>query len=144
MLFRTLATLALTLSLAMAAPTGAVDRGTGDTLDDAQELVDNQNWTAALAVLKRVVAGSPDDPDALNLLAYVLRHSGDYRNAEGFYLKALGIDPQHLGANEYLGELYALSGALSKARERLAMVEAICGTDCEEYRELAAAIEAAE
>ena len=121
MLFRTLATLALTISLAMAAPTGAVDRGTGDTLDDAQELVDNQNWTAALAVLKRVVAGSPDDPDALNLLAYVLRHSGDY-----------------------LGELYALSGALSKARERLAMVEAICGTDCEEYRELAAAIEAAE
>ena len=141
MLIRTLA--ALLVTLALAAPIGAVDRGTGDTLDDAQELVDSQNWTAALPVLKRIVADQPDDPDALNLLAYVLRHTGDYRNAEGFYHKALGIDPQHLGANEYLGELYVLTGAPDQARERLAVIETICGNACEEYRELKAAIDAA-
>lgn len=140
MLTRTLVALLVTLTLA--GPAAAVDRGTGDSIADAQELVDNHNWTAALAVLKRIVADSPDDPDALNLLAYALRHTGDYRNAEGFYLKALAIDPLHLGANEYLGELYVMTGALDKARERLAVVETICGNSCAEYLELQAAIDA--
>lgn len=141
MLIRTLA--ALLVMLLLATPTEAVDNGTGDNLRDAQELVDIENWTAALPVLKRIVAGRPYDPDALNLLAYVLRHIGDYHNAEGFYLKALDIDPHHLGANEYLGELYVLTGALDKAKERLAMVETICGIECEEYLELKGAIDAA-
>nr|WP_295890772.1 tetratricopeptide repeat protein [uncultured Devosia sp.] len=141
MLTRTLAV--LLAILALAAPVAAVDTGTGDNLSDAQALIANENWTAALPVLKRIVADQPNDPDALNLLAYVLRHTGDYRNAEGFYLKALGIAPQHLGANEYLGELYVLTGALDKAKERLAVVESICGTTCEEYLELKAAIDAA-
>ena len=141
MLIRTLA--ALLVMLALAAPAAAVDRGTGDNLSDAQELVDSENWTAALAVLKRIVADQPEDPDALNLLAYTLRHTGDYRNAEGIYRKALGIDPQHLGANEYLGELYVLTGALDQAQERLAVIESICGIACEEYLELKAAIDIA-
>jgi len=97
-----------------------------------------------MPVLKRVVADAPDDPDALSLLAYVLRHTGDYRNAEGFYRKALGIDPQNLGANEYLGELYVLTGAPKKAGERLAVIEGFCGTGCEEYLELKAVIDAAD
>lgn len=141
MLIRTLAV--LLAILALAAPVAAVDTGTGDNLSDAQALIANENWTAALPVLKRIVADQPNDPDALNLLAYVLRHTGDHRNAEGFYLKALGIAPQHLGANEYLGELYVLTGALDKAKERLAVIESICGTTCEEYLELKAAIDAA-
>lgn len=141
MLIRTLA--ALLIMLALAVPAAAVDNGTGDNLGEARELVDNQDWTGALPVLKRIVAARPRDPDALNLLAYVLRHTGDYRNAEGFYLKALGLDPHHLGANEYLGELYVLTGAIDKAKERLAVVEAICGQACEEYLELKAAIDSA-
>ena len=141
MLIRALAV--LLFALILVGPAAAVDRGTGDNIADAQELVENENWTAALPVLKRIVADSPGDPDALNLLAYVLRHTGDYRNAEGFYRKALAINPQHLGANEYLGELYVLTGALDQAKERLAMVESICGQTCEEYLELKAAIDAA-
>jgi Flp pilus assembly protein TadD len=140
-LIRTLAH--LLVALVLVTPTLAVDNGTGDNLSDAQELVEAENWTAALPVLKRLVAGRPRDPDALNLLAYVLRHTGDYRNAEGFYLKALGLDPHHLGANEYLGELYVLTGAIDKAKERLAVVEAICGQACEEYLELKAVIDSA-
>jgi len=136
---RSLAT-ALILAIGLATPSWAVDRGTGDTLADAQELVANENWTAALAVLKRIVAASPEDPDALNLLAYTLRHTGDIRNAEGFYLKALAIAPEHIGAN--LGELYVETGALDKALERLAVLEAACSADCEEYLELKALIEA--
>ena len=138
---RSLAT-ALILVIGLTTPSWAVDRGTGDTLADAQELVANENWTAALAVLKRVVAASPEDPDALNLLAYTLRHTGDIRNAEGFYLKALAIEPEHIGANEYLGELYVGSGELDKALERLVVLEAACSADCEEYLELKALIEA--
>jgi len=91
---------------------------------------------------RRRVAASPEDPDALNLLAYTLRHTGDIRNAEGFYLKALAIEPEHIGANEYLGELYVGSGELDKALERLVVLEAACSADCEEYLELKALIEA--
>jgi Flp pilus assembly protein TadD len=141
MLIRTLA--ALLVALALGSPTMAVDNGVGENLGAARELVDSQDWTGALPVLKRIVAARPYDPDALNLLAYVLRHTGDYRNAEGFYLKALGLDPHHLGANEYLGELHVLTGAIDKAKDRLAVIEAICGQACEEYLELKAAIDSA-
>lgn len=133
--------IALGFALLLAtAPAGAVDTGAGGTLSDVRELIAAEDWTRALSIVKRIVAGEPDNPDALNLLAYTLRHTGELPRAEGFYLKALSIAPLHLGANEYLGELYVQTGALDKARERLAVLEAACSTDCEEYRALAAAI----
>ena len=55
-----------------------------------------------------------------------------------------GFDPRHLGANEYLGELYAETGKLDLAKERLAVLEAACGKSCEEREDLAKAIAAAE
>jgi len=72
-----------------------------------------------------------------------LRKSGDYRRAQGFYLKALKIKPMHRGANAYLGELYVETGQLAKARQRLEVLEAVCGTGYEEYRAHKQAIDAA-
>lgn len=136
--------LALILVLTLGTlPVSAVDTGTGDTLADVRELIDAENWTMALSIAKPIAAARPNDADALNLLAYILRQTGDFKNAEGFYLKALDISPRHLGANEYLGELYVETGRLDEALERLAMVEAICGRTCEEYLELKAAIDGA-
>jgi hypothetical protein len=49
--------------------------------------------------------------------------------------------PRHLGANEYLGELYVELGQFDKAKERLAVLRAACGEDCRQTKELEQAIQ---
>lgn len=113
------------------------------TLADARTHIKRQRYRQAVATLRQILAADPNNADALNLMGYSLRKSGDYKNAQGFYLKALKISPRHRDANEYLGELYVEIGQLAKARERLRALEAICGTGCEQYRELKQSIDRA-
>jgi tetratricopeptide (TPR) repeat protein len=115
----------------------------GPTLDDARNLIERGRFKDAIGVLRHVVEAEPRNADALNLLGFSLRKSGDMRNAQGFYLKALKIRPNHRGANEYLGELYVEIGQIEKAQQQLQALEAICGTSCREYRELKKYIDAA-
>ena len=60
------------------------------------------------------------------------------------YQKALAIDPEHLGANEYLGELYLQTGDLAKAKERLETLDDVCIFGCDEFDDLKQAIKAYE
>jgi hypothetical protein len=41
---------------------------------------------------------------------------------------------------EYLGEAYVIKGELPLAQEQLATIRSICGTECEEYKDLNEAI----
>jgi Flp pilus assembly protein TadD len=142
--------LAASVALAFAAPAFAVDSGSDDPsiatapdLSQVRVLINNADFVGAVAALKPIVAQHPDDPDALNLMGYSLRKSGDVDRAYGFYRKALNINPRHRGANEYLGELYVEIGEIEKAKEHLLALERICGnTSCEEYVDLAEAIAA--
>lgn len=119
------------------------DSASGPSLADARALIRAQKWPAAVNMLKKIVAANPGSADANNLLGYSLRKSGDYKNAQGFYLKALKLNPRHKGAHEYLGELYVEIGQVAKAEKLLAKLEQICGnTRCDEYRELAEYIQA--
>jgi tetratricopeptide (TPR) repeat protein len=120
---------------------GAASDSSGPTLADARVMIKAQRWDAAIRTLKTIVADSPNNADALNLLGYSLRKSGDTDHALGFYLKALKINPRHKGANEYLGELYVETGQMAKAQAQLEVLAKLCGnTTCEEYRDLAEAI----
>tara|TARA_Y100000590_G_C15424506_1_gene902679 strand:- start:34 stop:498 length:465 start_codon:yes stop_codon:yes gene_type:complete len=78
------------------------------------------------------------NPDILNYLGYTLRKTGNFEKAEGYYLKGLELDADHLGINEYLGELYVQTGRIKLAKERL---EVLNGCNCEEYDELKELIE---
>ncbi|WP_084645388.1 tetratricopeptide repeat protein [Devosia insulae] len=110
----------------------------GPSLNDARALIRAQKWKSAATMLKQIVRADPRSAEANNLLGYSLRKSGDYKNAQGFYLKALKLDPRHKGANEYLGELYVEIGQLAKANKQLATLEMLCGnTSCKEYQALA-------
>ena len=151
----------IVVSLGLAAPSLAFDSGgnagggsngggggtsatvSAVTLADARAHIKRQRWKQAIGVLKQIIADDPGNADALNLMGYSLRKSGDYKSAQGFYLKALKIKPGHRDANEYLGELYVEIGQFAKARQRLEALEGICGTGCEQYRELKQAIDAA-
>ena len=60
-----------------------------------------------------------------------------------YYQKALAIDPNFVLAREYLGEGYVAAGKFDLAREQLHEIGKRCGTNCEEYMELAEVIEGA-
>lgn len=116
----------------------------GPSLADARALIRAQKWPQAIRMLKSIIADSPNNADAHNLMGYSLRKSGDTKNALGFYTKALKINPRHKGAHEYLGELYVQTGQLAKARAQLETLAKLCGnTSCEEYEDLAKAINGA-
>jgi protein involved in temperature-dependent protein secretion len=53
------------------------------------------------------------------------------------------MDPQYAQVREYLGEAYVIQGKLDLAREQLQVIQTLCGAECEEYRDLSEAIEAA-
>ena len=76
--------------------------------------------------------------DILNYLGYTLRKTGNFEKAESYYLEGLELDAQHLGINEYLGELYIQTGRMELAKERLQVLK---GCNCEEYDELKELIE---
>jgi Flp pilus assembly protein TadD len=107
----------------------------GDDLSQAQDKIDAEDYQDAIPLLEKIVRESPDNADAYNLLGYSHRKLGDHAKALTNYQKALALEPEHLGANEYLGELYLEMKDLPKAEERLAVLANAC-TDCEEYEDL--------
>src|SRR6056300_490588 len=75
----------------------------------------------------------PLQADTLNYLGFTTRKLGDYENGEKYYLLGLEINPNHVGINEYLGELYVATDRIDLAKERLKILEKC---KCEEYNEL--------
>ncbi len=106
----------------------------------AQQMVDDGQYAAAIPLLEKVLAGDEENADAYNLLGYSNRQLGNNDVALGHYEAALKLNPKHRGANEYLGELYLTLGDLAKAEERLDVLDSACFFGCDEYTELKKAI----
>ena len=102
--------------------------------------VKSAEYKEAIKLFNKVIAANPADADAWNYLGFSNRKLKNFDQALSAYQKALGIDPKHRGANEYLGELYLLTDDLEKARERLKKLDDICFFGCEEFDDLKAAI----
>jgi Flp pilus assembly protein TadD len=97
-------------------------------------------WQAAITSFSRVVAREPRNADAHNYLGYANRWLGKMDESFKEYNIALKLDPDHKGANEYIGVAYLKVNQPEKAKEHLARLEKICGKRCEEYEDLAKAI----
>ncbi|MDQ7249478.1 tetratricopeptide repeat protein [Dongia sedimenti] len=110
-----------------------------DAYKQAKSLIDDDKYSEAIPILQKLIKDKGAYADALNLLGYSYRKSGDATTALDYYNQALAMEPKHLGANEYLGELYLEMKQPDKAKERLAVLKNACG-DCEEYEELEDAI----
>jgi tetratricopeptide (TPR) repeat protein len=106
----------------------------------AEELVEDEEFAEAIPFLEQAMREKGEYADALNLLGYSYRMTGKWKLGMQYYLKALALEPNHLGANQYLGELYVEQKDLTKAQERLAVLKAACG-DCDEYEDLEDMIE---
>lgn len=109
--------------------------------DYAYALAQAERFDEALEVLDMVT--NPDTPKALNYRGYITRKLGRTDEGISYYLKSVAMDPQYAQVREYLGEAYVIQGKLDLAREQLQIIQTLCGTECEEYRDLAEAIEAA-
>ena len=74
-------------------------------------------------------------------LAAAVRQQDLAGKAIHYYRKTLAREPDNLAAISGEGAAMVEQGAIEKARRNLARLEALCGTGCDETRELAAAIE---
>ena len=97
-----------------------------------------KRYAKAQKLLLKSNSEKPNKADTLNYLGFTTRKLGDYENGEKYYLQGLAIEPNHIGINEYLGELYVATNRLNFAKERLKILE---NCNCEEYTELKEIIE---
>ncbi len=97
-----------------------------------------KRYAKAQKLLLKSNKEKPNKADTLNYLGFTTRKLGDYENGEKYYLQGLEIEPNHIGINEYLGELYVATNRLNLAKERLKILE---NCNCEEYNELKEIIE---
>jgi tetratricopeptide (TPR) repeat protein len=93
----------------------------------------NKRYEKALTLLIKSNEKEPNKADTLNYLGFTTRKLGDYEGGEKYYLQGLALEPDHIGINEYLGELYVVTNRIDLAKERLNILE---NCDCEEYDEL--------
>ena len=115
---------------------------TRSSYERAVRLVEAADYEDALEILEDLNRSEPGNADVLNMLGYAYRKLGRVEAAFGYYREALAIEPRHLGANEYLGELYLETGELENAEQRLAELAIACPSGCEERDELSEAIAA--
>lgn len=112
------------------------------TYAEAEALVDQGEYRKALKVLRAMAQADPSDADVWNLMGYASRKLQKFDDASVYYANALKLDPRHLGALEYQGELYVETGAYTQAKANLKLLKSLCG-NCEQYADLKAALVAA-
>lgn len=97
-------------------------------------------YAEALPILEAITR--TDDSMTYTMRGFALRKLGRYHEGVAFYDKALAIDPDNVNTHEYIGEYYVEIGKIELARAELAKVEKLCGgSNCEQYQDLAEAIE---
>jgi tetratricopeptide (TPR) repeat protein len=102
-------------------------------------IYDRNDYSSAIEQLKAL--GQDDRADVANLIGYSYRKLGDYKLSQVWYERALKADPNHVRTWQYYGLWQLEQGNREQAEYHLSRIGQICGTDCAEYRSLAAALE---
>lgn len=104
---------------------------------EAVGLINQERFAEAFETLERAETALGPHPDVLNYMGFTSRKLGNLNAALAYYDRALALDPNHLGATEYLGELYIQMGDMARARSQLARLDSLCAYGCEQREELA-------
>ena len=81
----------------------------GKDYKSAIKLIRSKDYDKAIRKLKTLTTASSTDftrADVYNELGFAYRKSDDFDNAAKYYKKALELDPEHLGAIEYLSLIH--------------------------------------
>ena len=138
----------------------AIGAGTSSSTDDstqtadqiiklyelAEKHIDNQSYNKSLKLLKKLTKREDlgtKRADIYNLLGFSYRklENPDLDKSFAAYMMAIELDPSHLGAHEYLGELYLMRNQKDKALIILEKLDQLAGSNTEEYKELKIAID---
>ena len=129
----------------LSATTPALAAGTDETpaapaaasdLDEGRTAVKARQWAKAIGHLDKALAKDRNNADVHNLLGFSHRNNGSHVKGMEHYQQALKLNPNHRGANEYIGIAYLIQRDKAKAQEHLARLEKICGKTCDEYKSL--------
>ena len=110
-------------------------------LKPIMQMLEAEQYETAINHLYAELDIDPDNPDILSLLGFSLRKTRNFEDAMTYYQWALKIEPDHKGANEYLGELYLQTNQLEKAVRQLEILDSLCSFGCKEYSKLKNAID---
>jgi tetratricopeptide (TPR) repeat protein len=102
-------------------------------------IYDRNDYASAIGQLKAL--GQHDRADVANLIGYSYRKLGDYKVSQIWYERALKADPNHVKTWQYYGLWQVEQGNRDSAQYHLNRIAALAGTNSEEYRSLAAALE---
>ena len=102
-------------------------------------IYDRNDYAAAIEQLKAL--GHDDSAAVANLIGYSYRKLGDYKVSQIWYERALKADPNHVKTWQYYGLWQVEQGNREQAQYHLNRIAALAGTNSEEYRSLAAALE---
>ena len=107
----------------------------------AKKLIYKKNYEKGLKILKDIENERPfgySKADLYNYMGFASRKQKDpdYINAEKYYLKALSLEADHIGALEYLGELYYETDRVDEAKSLLVKLGEVAGQNSAEYKEL--------
>lgn len=129
--------LALLLMAVSTAGMGAGGNYSSDVdLESVLALIEQGKYEPAIDRLHDQLDAHPDNADIMSLLGFSYRKIRNYEDALTFYEWALRAEPEHRGANEYLGELYLETNQFDKAVEQLQILDSICSFNCDEYTKL--------
>ena len=138
----------LFLAAPMTGPASAFSSGTGGDASDDPDMrkgdaaIIERRFEDALVSYMRVLNRDPEDANAWSQTGFAYRKLGKFDKSLNAYQQALEIQPFHLGANEYLGELYLQTDQVEKAEEMAAILRRACPSGCDELNALDEAIEA--
>ena len=119
------------------AKSAAVPFRTDAGLITAEYYLATGKYTQALDVLGGVLQRHAQNADAYTYRGYAYQKLGDLKKARESYRMALSLNPSHLGANKYMGNLWLEENQLSRAMEQLqAMIYICAGSYCAEVDEL--------
>ena len=109
--------------------------------NNAKKLIYSKKYEKALDILISLENKQPigfSKADLYNYLGFATRkkNNPNYEDAEKYYLLALSINANHIGALEYLGELYFETNRLEQAEELLIKLGSVAGKNSVEYKEL--------
>ena len=102
-------------------------------------IYDRNDYASAVEQLKAL--GHDDVAAVANLIGYSYRKLGDYKLSQVWYERALKADPNHVKTWQYYGLWQVEQGNRDQAQYHLSRIAALAGTNSEEYRSLAEALE---
>ena len=112
----------------------------------AEKHIYTEKYDKSLKLLKKLTKREDlgtKRADIYNLLGFSYRkiENPDLDKSFAAYMMALELEPDHVGAHEYLGELYLMRNNLEKASNMLVKLEMLVGKNGQEYKDLLKAIE---